>query len=491
MQQGTAAAIASRSPRDPYTIPLALSGLLAGALFHFLPFYTALSLLATAALVLCTLKWIEVGIYFCLLFVPVELHALEFLPGFVRYVDELVLGVMACMILYRLVVKGEEFRPTPLFLPLLVFILLGLASAVVNQVPAPVTITGLRAMLQYALLYYIIVHARLQPRQYRRLVALFLTVAALTVFYGFFQRAIGLEAAADWEMRRYHGDIGLRVFSTMVNPNTYGAYLVVMLGLTLNLFLTFIKVDRKKGLALGSLVTLLFVGLVMTYSRMSLISLFVASLAFVAIRRRKYLPAVILGIVMVLLLLPPEFYVRLSFVFSPEYIALSLKGGRLYLAGKSWEIIRASPLFGVGPGRFGGSVAGIFLSPLYEYLGMPYHMNLDNFYFQVWTETGTLGLLAFLWLFVAMVRQARQAYHQARDPYWKALGAGALTVYAGVTFQSLVAGIWEVHQVASYLWFLAAVTYLMNAGETGEQPEIGPGNTKKDSHTKKVEEEKH
>lgn len=447
--------------RDPYFIPLFLAGLLTGFIFYYLPFLTALSLVAVVVLVLLTWKWLEVGIYFCLLFVPVELHSLEFLPGFMRYVDELILVIMAGIILYRIVVKGEKFHPTPLGIPLLVFVGVGLLSMVFNRVNPIVGIAGLRAMLQYVILYYVIIHAHLDKKKYRRLITLFLIVAAITVFYGYFQQAIGLEASADWEMRRYHQDIDLRVYSTMENPNTYGAYLVVMMGLTLNLFFTFFNYDRLKSFYLGGLALLLFWGLLMTYSRMSLLSLLVALVALALIRFRKYVPLLVLAGVGVLLILPPEFYSRLTFVLSPEYIELSLKGGRLYLMQKSWEVVSLSPFLGVGPGMFGGSVAGIFDSPIYQLMDMPYHMNLDNFYFQVWTEMGTLGLLAFLWLFLSIIKQALRAYRQVTDPYWQGVAAGALTVFAGITFQSLVAGIWEVHQVASYLWFLAALTYLM------------------------------
>ena len=454
--------------RDPYFIPLFLAGLLTGFLFYYLPFLTALSLVAVVALVLLTWKWLEVGIYFCLLFVPVELHSLEFLPGFVKYIDELLLVFMAGIILYRIVVKEEKFDPTPLGTPLFVFIGVGLASMVFNRVNPIVGIAGLRAMLQYVILYFVMVHAGLDKEKYRRLITLFLIVAAITVFYGYFQQAIGLEASADWEMRRYHQDIDLRVYSTMENPNTYGAYLVVMMGITLNLFFSYFKFNRLKSIYPGILALLLFWGLVMTYSRMSLLSLLVALVALAFIRFRKYVPLLVLGGIGVLLILPPEFYSRLTFVLSPEYIELSLKGGRLYLMQKSWEVISLSPLLGVGPGMFGGSVAGIFDSPIYELMDMPYHMNLDNFYFQVWTELGTLGFGAFLWLFISIIKQALRAYRQVTDPYWQAVAAGALTVFAGVTFQSLVAGIWEVHQVAAYLWFLAALTYLMNNrwGET-------------------------
>ena len=446
---------------EPFLIVFMMAGLLTGIMFYFLPFLTALSIMAFGVLCLFTIQRLETGIYFCILFVPIELHALEFLPWFVKYFDEGLLALMTLIILYR-ILRGEvKFRPTPLGLPLLAFITVGFLSVLFNRVPIIIGVAGLRAMLQYVMLYYIIVHAGFGEGTYKRLINLVLIVASITVFYGFFQRLIGLETAADWEMRRYHTDISLRVFSTMLNPNTYGAYLVTMIALSLNLFIYTLKKNKNNMVLFLFLNILLLWGLQMTYSRMSMISLAAGILALFLLYQKKYLPVFLVSVILVIVMLPSSYFDRLLFVISPEYIALSLKGGRLFLIQKSWEVVTLSPLLGAGPGMFGGSVAGIFNSPLYDILEMPYHMNLDNFYFQVWAELGTLGLFAFLWLFKNMFVQAYTAYKGQIDPYWKTIAAGTLTIFTALVVQSLVAGIWEVHQVAAYIWFFAGLTYLM------------------------------
>jgi O-antigen ligase len=433
-----------------------LAGLATGAAAAYFSWLTAFSLLALGLLALAVVKSPKAGIYFILLFVPLELHALEILPGFIKYIDELLLVIMLFALFYRIAVsRTVSFRHTVVDLPLLAFAALGVLSMSLNQVPVFVGIAGMRAMLQYVMLYYVVVHEPFTAGELRRLFHLVMIIAALTVFYGFAQRGMGLETALDWEMRRFHSEIGLRIFSTMGNPNTFGAFLVVMIGLSVNSF--YHTAARRDKLLYAGLLVLLFSGLAFTYSRMSLISLFIAMLAFVFINSKKYIPGLLVAAALVPVFLPQRFFQRLLFALSPEYIALSLKGGRLYLAQKSFEVVRMSPWLGVGPGRFGGSVAGIFTSPLYEILGMPYHMNLDNFYFQVWTELGTLGMLAFLWLYCAIFRQACISFRRAESNITRGLAAAAVTIYAGVLFQSLVAGIWEVHQIAVFLWFFAAL----------------------------------
>jgi O-antigen ligase len=444
-------------------VGIGLAGGLAG--YFFSP-ATGLALIFTFLILLLALRWPKAGILFVLLYPPLELHAMLVLPGFAKYVDELVLLTLVAVLLYRLfIARSIRFVHTKIDIPLAAFVATGILSILFNRVPLVIGIAGLRAMLQYALLYYVVIHQPFSRNELLRFVHLIMVVAAVAALYGFAQLLMGVQTAVDWEMRRYHTGINLRIFSTMGNPNTFGAYLVMLTGFTLNFFFFYSWRNRKPAYLV--LVALLLSSLLLTYSRMSFLSFMFVAFAFLIVHRRQYIPFLLAAAVTLPLIMPQRFWERLLFAFSPEYIQLSLKGGRLFLALKSLEVVRMSPIFGVGPGRFGGSVAGIFTSPLYRTLNMPYHMNLDNFYFQVWTEMGTIGLLMFLWLFISLFRQAFLGLKAARDPLGKSITAGTIIVFCGLIIQSAVASIWEVHPIAVYLWFFAACTVFWLKNEEG------------------------
>jgi hypothetical protein len=68
---------------------------------------------------------------------------------------------------------------------------------------------------------------------------------------------------------------------------------------------------------------------------------------------------------------------------------------------KSWEVFKDNAWLGTGPGRFGGQVAMVTASPLYQrYAFLPlrgeYHP-LDVFWSRLLAEFGILGSAAYIW----------------------------------------------------------------------------------------------
>jgi hypothetical protein len=108
---------------------------------------------------------------------------------------------------------------------------------------------------------------------------------------------------------------------------------------------------------------------------------------------------------------------------------------RVYVLLKSWQIFLDHPFLGTGPGRFGGHIATVFESPIYEqYSFLPLdgvYQPLDVFWSRLVTEFGLLGTALYLWALVAAGRIMRAA-SASREPLARGLGVGGLMALTAV-----------------------------------------------------------
>jgi O-antigen ligase len=147
-----------------------------------------------------------------------------------------------------------------------------------------------------------------------------------------------------------------------------------------------------------------------------------------------------------------------------EYYGL----GRLYwMVQTPLVVVRSSPLFGVGPGQYGGgAAAALGNTRVYEKLNLPFGVYgtegyIDNSWFALWGETGTLGIFFYLWMFVALAGVALAGWKKSHDPFIRGLCLGYFGAILGVTFQAFLATYLEVRTLALYLWMYGAFMYVL------------------------------
>lgn len=436
------------------------------------------SLLLTAILLgLLVAAWIylrpELGILYICLFVPVELALINtYLPYNAKYTVEAVLAVMTVALLVRVFFLGEvRLAPASTDIPLAVLLAVGVLSIVANRVPVFTGIAGLRAFLQFALLYVIIVQIKPSRSMLWRLVVLLLALATILALYGWLQKLTGVETPPSWVDPEE--DISTRVFGTMANPNTFGGFLLAFIPPALALALT--RGENWGWRSLAGMAALIMAGaLAFTYSRGAMLGLVAAILYLGLVRDRRLL----LGLLLAALLVPavmPGILDRIAFGFSSDYLSQSSYSGRIFAWMKGLEVLSMHPWLGVGPGRFGGAVAKLMGSPAFLEVGLSYWQGvwLDNQIVQVAAELGLVGLAVFAWFLVTFVRSAYQIYHREASPRWRAIIAGMTASFIGLLIQSFVAGIWEIHQTALFIWlFMGIIMSLEGQPANGDDHQL-------------------
>jgi O-antigen ligase len=212
----------------------------------------------------------------------------------------------------------------------------------------------------------------------------------------------------------------------------------------------------RAALAVGGVI--FFAALVLSYSRASLINLAIALVVLMWLNRRRLrisrlvIAAAVAGVVtwQVFPAFAQMYWLRLS--ATAEYMFSYTEG---VLSGRvaSWRTlldwIAAHPwhtIFGTGYKTL----------PYTDYLGAP--IVADNMYVSLLVETGVAGLVALIWLNVAILRAAGRAAHSA-DPRRAFCGAWMLCFWAGEIAQMASGDLltyWRVLPVYFFVLALAA-----------------------------------
>jgi hypothetical protein len=97
---------------------------------------------------------------------------------------------------------------------------------------------------------------------------------------------------------------------------------------------------------------------------------------------------------------------------------------RGFTFGESLRLLKENPVFGVGPGMFGGLASVLFKSPHYDSWPKSFKQmvqslrNIDLFWPWVWAEFGVLGTIAYLFIWLSMflwIRRTRKFFRERGD----------------------------------------------------------------------------
>lgn len=366
--------------------------------------------------------------------------------------EALLLGSFGAVVFALAITRRTELRSSPVLAPLALAFVAAVGSVLAREVPSSVGVFALRVTFQPILFFFL---GQLLPRDrrwVRAAVIVFLGAGLLLALHGLFQYVTHAPMPAKWVDARETA-IATRAYSVVENPNGLGAFLLMASLLAVSLALSRIRFATRVIFAGAALV--LAAGLAVTFSRGAWLGFIVGLVALAALSYRRLLAALAVAGLVAPLATPPVFLDRLTFAFSPEYLAKSAAAGRLLVWRMAVDRIIEHPWFGLGLGTFGGTTAFLFS---YTTLWV------DNFYLQIAAEGGLILLFAFLWLLLR-VGKGLVASHQAQtDPYLRAVVAGVFGGFVAVAFANFTASVWETLVVGAGFWFLAGLATSLGAG---------------------------
>lgn len=368
----------------------------------------------------------------------------------------------------------------PVTVALLAFAGIAVVSAVANGVPPGIAALGLVFTLDATVLFFLprLVGFTLRQSMYAigAMLAIVFTSALLAVGQALLSpRILGLEPS-----RGRFGEVA-RLASIFGDPNVFGAFLVVAAPFVL-LMATHLPTPRLRRIAAVAAFVIVL-ALWLSYSRGAWIAIVLGvGVALVLIDRRTLMLGLLIAVVSFgTAAVMPRNLLLPSGGGQPALIDSTIdRVGAIGLGGdlrtlfilNAIPIVRDHPVLGVGPGRYGGAVAGNYGTPIYDRYGTtklfwnPAQLTVDNFWLHTIVEVGILGLVALL--AAAMIPGLRVLSAARRASGWSRIVlGGTVAALAGIAVSSLTTMLLEANSIGYVFWFLLGLGAFLAAG-TGE-----------------------
>lgn len=432
------------------------------------------------------------GLFIITLYIPFEEFIEKWLPqnliyDLARYGPEIILLCLFILVIVKRIFTTGYFFKTPIFLPFTAFIVVAIFSTLYNQTPLYIAVLGLRPIIRYWLLFFILSQVNFPSYRYKRLLGVMFSSAIVVALIGLSQTLIGeplteLLIPTNVTVGETVVRAGLRhvvaprtfIFSTLGRYDTLGLFISIYILSAFGIFL-YTKSDLKYRSLLILLIGLPV--LLLTYSRQSWLGtlLGIMVILFLARTRRVWsfrLLALLIVIIIaftIVFLIPNARYLgtfasvdasiveRLLEPFSTRYLQVSRNNyGRLFVIfGVGKSLLEISPWVGLGPGEFGSITAQFFGYDFATIVNVPQNAaNLINDvnWITLLGQVGILGVLAFISIWVSLAIFSWKVVRKSILPLTKGLALGCI----GLIILFLVSGFFgpnfEVRQVSFYVW---------------------------------------
>ncbi|MFA6603580.1 MAG: hypothetical protein WCT10_01905 [Patescibacteria group bacterium] len=488
-----------------FAFALLATAALAGALVVLTSPWKAFAIVAGLAVFALAFYRPEWVIIFLGALIPFEPFLLKFVSDeiyvYARYFSESLVYMLLLSVAVRLLVRQKRVVATPLDLPFLFFLLVAASSLVINFVSPVTGFLGLRQIIRFVLLFFLVVYLDPDRAFIKRFSYIMLGIVLFQGLLGGLQSLIGgpLDELLIPSERRFFESIqlttgttqfwspGTRVFATMGRYDQLGTFLCFFFLIIVG-WLYYSQRDKTRQ-GLLAVLLLAFPGFVMTLSRASWFGFLLGVLVIggllmkdvkVRLAFAGFLVVVLAylgytGIVVRYLVDYPgqtpieRFFEAFSYErWRGEYYGL---GRMFWIVQTPLTVVRSSPLFGVGPGQYGGgAAAALGNTKVYEQLNLPFGVSgtegyIDNNWFSIWGETGTLGLGFYLWMYIALALVALRVWRRSRLPFTRGLALGYFGCLLAVALQAFLATYLEVRTLAMYLWLYGAFLYVLGRHE--------------------------
>lgn len=341
----------------------------------------------------------------------------------------------------------------PLWQPGAVFLVCSFLSAFVSKDMAFSFMNWALQPLMYALVYLLIYTTVSTEKEKEKALYAFLAGAVVTVVYGFFQYANAADMAADMEAQSWVDPerfplLRRRMYSTLENPNLFGAYLLMIISI-LTAFTLRERAVKKRTVFAVILLSLLLC-LALTYSRGAWVSLAAIVLGLTLFYDKRF------GLLFLLVPVVLAFYhgqvvERFLSLFSGEDTSVDL---RFALWESTMAMIEEHPLLGVGWGAY-------FLAyPDYNFFiqeegVLIFHAH--NMYLNMLAEVGIPGGMAFLLAFFAQGILCWRNYRHGNDSFTKSMGLGGVLMVMALSVISMGDHVLFSRSVSFCFWSLSAL----------------------------------
>ncbi|MBK5240784.1 O-antigen ligase [Clostridium sp.] len=326
-------------------------------------------------------------------------------------------------------------------------ILLGIMLiSTIYAVDKKIALSESARFITYIFVYFIIKYEFNNEKQINILLKCYIFISFILSCIGIVQWVTGF-ALNETFKKAYEMGEGLRITSTLSNPNAYGAYLILIIFPAI--MLSVYEKNKKKKIFYILLSILVIANLLMTYSRNALLGLGLGLLILTIIYSIKLIFA--LGGLGILISLIPSVSQRIKGV-----VDLSQNELRIKLWKTALYMIKEHPILGVGNGnfvtRYNEYVSRYKELKYYAYQNYPTH----NSYLKLQSELGIIGIISFLGIITMTLFKIKKLYSTTRDKFHRPFYIGVMASMIAFLFMNLSDNLFFTPKATTYFWFLLA-----------------------------------
>jgi len=339
----------------------------------------------------------QYSLYFLLIFTPLAMASVQ---GWAISVIHLVtLFALTAFLLEKSLTWSWEWIKTPIDKPILCLLVFCILSSVFS-VHKYTSIWSFVLLLNYVIIYYLIVHTINTRKCLRQLVYMIVFVAALLSIFGLIKK-IGSNPFPWWDY-----DIGLNrelavSSSTFGNPNHFAGYLAMAIPLLLGLFFTGLR--RGKFLLLIFFTLLMVIAIILSLSRGGWASAFVGlAFMFSVLLANQYVGHKTISLIIIGGVFFWAFIVLANRPVVEEILTMKQASqdssiqSRVLVWQKTVDVVRDYPLLGTGPGTF----STIFTQ--YQPPGFTSrYLSAHNDYLHFISEVGVPLIAVMIWMIIS------------------------------------------------------------------------------------------
>lgn len=361
---------------------------------------------------------------------------------------------IAAFLLKKLLKKERLFKNDSLNIPLLLFFIITCLSAI-NSVSLHDTIRGgIFRLAQYILIFYIVKDEVKDKAHLNKILFALILGAVLASSNGIFQVLTGRDFIRGYQPIL---NIGLlRATAGFKDANILGIYLSAIVPIILGLGFYYFKGVKKAFLFLISLLVLAAIAL--TYSRPTLLAVYVVLLFFGLARKSK----VVLSLLLIFTLASPFLLPKSvkNWAKEMEYNPLRFmcNDDRIAVYRNSLRMIKAHPLIGVGANTFMKSYKMYKEFPEYRGIITLDEMKAHNNYLHMAGEIGLIGLAIFFWFLYRLFRESKNIYHSTGDSCLKIVSLSLIACLIAFLVNGLTESSLYYSVVAVMFWYIAGLS---------------------------------
>lgn len=300
----------------------------------------------------------------------------------------------------------------------------------------------------YIIIYFIIKYEVNSKKVTDNMLKLYIATCVMVSAFGIVQyfTKIGLD-----KKFIYYGkglSVDFRITSTMDNPNSLGAFLILVVFPLIAL--TIYEETRSKKLLYGGLTLIILSNIVLSMSRNTWLGLLIGLVIIIIIYNWKGIILLILGGGVSLII--PQVRHRIK-----DFSSI-LEDPRIKMWKIAVRMIKDHPILGVGNGNY-TTLYGDYIKKYPElkygiYTEFPSH----NSYLKIQSELGIPGISVFILMLLSVLIRIREMINTTNDKFYKAFYRGFFVSVVVFFIMNVSDNLFFVPKVSVYFWILVAIS---------------------------------